>query len=529
MNPRPEPTSSAPQEPWWPLTLPAAANGWDALHAPIASLLLGADDLLRWGLRSAAIASATQASADELDRVRRLRLAALVDYARAHSPLYAQRLAGLPHGASLEQLPVTGRDLLMGDFDRWVTDPQLRLKDVQAFIADPSRVGEPYLGRYAVWTSSGTSGLPGIYVVDADAMAIYEALSSMRSACGMAAPTLWQAMMGGSRIALVAATTGHFAGIVTWERVRRLHPWLGLTARAFSILEPIDRLVAALNEWQPAMLSSYPSMLALLADEQAAGRLRIAPQLLMSGGETLPAAQSHWLAERFACPIRDEYGASECMNMAFSCAEGSLHLNADWVILEPVDERGRSVPPGEPSADVLLTNLCNHVQPILRYPLGDRLTVLAGRCDCGCPLPRIRVSGRHDDVLRLPDREGRAVRILPLALETLIEELGDVGSFQVRQTAADRLSIRLQSMPTSDRQALWAALQRRLSRWLDLQGVRARVELDPEPPAIDPRTGKLRRVIAATATRDALRPAADPVARARQRKWPASGSRSAGP
>jgi phenylacetate-coenzyme A ligase PaaK-like adenylate-forming protein len=503
-------------------------SGWETLRDPVACLLLGVDDLLRWGLRTATIVGATQASANEIDRLRRQRLSALVGCARHRSPLYAERLAGLPDDAPLERLPITSREHLMGDFDRWVTDPQLQLDEIREFIADPSRIGEPYLGRYAIWTSSGTSGIPGIYVIDADALAVYEALSSTRSACGVAGPTLWQAMLGGSRIAMVAATSGHFAGIATWERMRRLHPWLGLTARAFSILEPIDRLVAALNDWQPAMLSSYPSLLTLLAEEQAAGRLQIAPQLLMSGGETLPAAQAHWLAERFGCPVRDEYGASECMNMAFSCGEGNLHLNADWVILEPVDDRGRPVPPGEPSADVLLTNLCNHVQPILRYPLGDRVTLLPGRCECGCPLPRLRVSGRHDDVLQLPDQTGREIRILPLALETLIEELGDVGSFQVRQTAADRLSIRLQTDPSIDRATLWTALQARLARWLALQGVHARLELDPEPPAVDPRTGKLRRVIARPAAQEAIRRTAPLAGRARPRRSPGSGSHSAG-
>lgn len=503
-------------------------GSWESLRDPFACLLLGVDDLLRWSLRSATILGATQASTNEIERLRRQRLCALVEWARRRSPLYAERFAGLPDDAPLDRLPVTGRDCLMSEFDRWVTDPQLHLDEIREFIADPSRIGEPYLGRYAIWTSSGTSGMPGIYVIDADALAVYEALSSTRSACGVAGPTLWQAMLGGSRIAMVAATTGHFAGIATWERMRRLHPWLGLTARAFSILEPIDRLVAALNDWQPAMLSSYPSLLTLLAEEQAAGRLQIAPQLLMSGGETLPAAQAHWLAGRFGCPVRDEYGASECMNMAFSCGEGNLHLNADWVILEPVDDRGRPVPPGEPSADVLLTNLCNHVQPILRYPLGDRVTLLPGRCECGCPLPRLRVSGRHDEVLQLPDQTGRMIRILPLALETLIEELGDVGSFQVRQTKADHLSIRLQNDPSADREALWDALHGRLARWLALQGVRASLELDPDPPTADPRTGKLRRVIAAPAALAALRRTVPPADRARPRSSHGSGSRSAG-
>jgi putative adenylate-forming enzyme len=488
------------------------------LKDPFAAVMLGADDLLRWSLRCASAWSTTQAGADQIEVLRRRRLAALLAHARKHSPLMRTLLSDRPDDAPLDTLPITGREQLMSEFDRWVTDPAVRLDDIRAFIADPTRAGEPYLGRYAVWTSSGTTGVPGIYVSDPDALAIYEALSTTRSACGGAATPLWQAMIGGCRIAMVAATTGHFAGFVTWERMRRLHPWLALTARTFSILEPIDRLVDELNDWQPMLVSSYPSLLALLGRERRAGRLRIAPQLLMSGGETLPPSQAHWLEESFACPVRDEYGASECMNIAWSCDEGALHLNADWTILEPVDERGKEVPLGTPSADVLLTNLANHVQPILRYPLGDRVTLLPGYCECGCPLPRLRVSGRHDDVLQLPDRSGQPVTILPLALETLIEEHSGIGAFQVEQTAVDRLAIRIHTGPTEDRNAIWSNLEKRIAHWLDLQGVQARVTLDTRLPEPNPSSGKLRRVVAIKHAPGPLKPAVRPGSPTRRRR-----------
>jgi len=360
-------------------------------------------------------------------------------------------------------------------------------------------------------------------------MAVYEALTSARSACGRAAPTLWQAMLGGSRIALIAATTGHFAGFVTWERMRRLHPWLELSARTFSILEPLDQIVDQLNEWDPAMISSYPSLLAMLADERRAGRLKVRPKLLMSGGETLPPAEAHALARAFDCPVHDEYGASECMNIAWSCEQGALHLNADWVILEPVDEQMRLVPPGTASTDVLITNLMNHVQPIIRYPLGDRVTLVRGDCECGCPLPRIRVNGRHDDVIRLPGTHGKSVGILPLALETLVEEQPGIGSFQVVQTASDQLSIRIRTEASIDRATAWRSLEHRILRWLALQGVQARVALDAALPELDARTGKLRRVIASGRDEQApISRAGRPAARPRPRSVRGSRSHSQG-
>ena len=93
--------------------------------------------------------------------------------------------------------------------------------------------------------------------------------------------------------------------------------------------------------------------------------------MLWSGGENLSATAAAEIERTFECPILNEYGASECMSIAFSCGDGWLHVNADWVILEPVDAAHRPVPPGDASATVLLTNLANRVQPVIRYDLGE--------------------------------------------------------------------------------------------------------------------------------------------------------------
>ncbi len=55
------------------------------------------------------------------------------------------------------------------------------------------------------------------------------------------------------------------------------------------------------------------------------------------------------------------------------CAHGLFHVNSDWYILEPVDEDYRPVAPDVGSHTVLITNLANRVQPLIRYDLGDRV------------------------------------------------------------------------------------------------------------------------------------------------------------
>jgi hypothetical protein len=70
---------------------------------------------------------------------------------------------------------------------------------------------------------------------------------------------------------MIVALGGHFAGVVSWERVRSANPWVRALTRSFSVLEPIDALVDALNDWDPQVIASYPTTLLLLAAERDAG------------------------------------------------------------------------------------------------------------------------------------------------------------------------------------------------------------------------------------------------------------------
>jgi putative adenylate-forming enzyme len=437
-----------------------------------------------------------------VDAARRRRFDALVRFARAHSRFYQDLYHGFPEeGSGLTQLPVVTKQALMARFDDWVTDTAITRTGVDAFLVDRAHIGERYLDRYIVWKSSGSTGEPGIYVQDDEALGVYDALiASQLAKPPLAGRCAWGAFAKGGRAALIAATGDHFASITSWERVCRANPWTN--ARGFSVMQPLPELVDALNAYQPAFLASYPTMLSLLAEERRAGRLQITPVLLWSGGEYLSTTAAGDIERAFNCPLINEYGASECMSIAFSCRQGWLHVNADWVILEAVDADYRPMPAGEASATVLLTNLANRVQPVIRYDLGDSVIAKPDSCTCGSPLPVIRVEGRRDDVvsLRTPDRH--VVRLLPLALTTVIEDAVQVHHFQLVQTGADQLRLRLDIEDGPAKRAAWHAASRALHAYLVSQSLpNVRVVLDTRGPVPDIRSGKLREVIVATSGR----------------------------
>ncbi|MDZ5460413.1 AMP-binding protein [Azohydromonas lata] len=456
-------------------------------------------DLLRAGATAWDVVSGSRADAAMLAQRQRQHLAELLRSAQAHSPWYASQLPADAARLPLTALPVQRRRELMRHFNDWVCDRQVRRADVDAFVHDAGRMAQPFMGRYTIWESSGTSGEPGIFLQDASAMAVYDSLESLRY--GNASPSwTWPMPLGlGERIAFVGATDGHFASCVSVQRLRQRHPWMTPNLQVFSILQPVDTLVRALNEWRPSIIATYPTAAALLAEQAQTGALRIAPREIWTGGETLEPALRRHVQQVFDCRMRNSYGASEFLAMGWECEHGAMHLNSDWVILEPVDDDYRPVPPGQQSTRVLLTNLANKVQPLIRYELEDQITFSPHPCACGSALPVIHIDGRGDDLLRMDARTGGTVLLLPLALSTVMEEHARVYDFQLRQCDGRTLALRL-GQPTHEAADALRRCRQALQQFGEAQGLAPIKLLDETTlPMVRSRSGKLRRVLACEA------------------------------
>ena len=427
------------------------------------------------------------------------RLSSLL-YALAHgSSLYAHHLRDyLDPSVQLRSLPVISKAELMARFDEWVTDPEITLAGLQAFTADPKRIAEPYLGRYVVWESSGSSGQPAIFVQDAHTVAINDALESLRRSPYTPTSHDVESQNFDERVAFVGVTTGHFASMVQMRRLQLLYPWAAQALRNISILQPMETVVRELNAFGPSIVATYPSVALALAEKQAAGALHIAPHAIWTGGENLSAAARARIAALMHCEVHNHYGASEFLSIASECSSGHLHANTDWLILEPVDEHFRPVPPGHASATTLLTHLGNRVQPLLRYDLGDQITLATGPCDCGSPLPVIQVSGRNDPPLQMRGgKDAKPVVLLPLALTTLLEEEAGLYEFQLRQRDGQTLELQIpQTGPMAD--AALARGGRALQHFARQQGVPTlHIRMRPGVDLQRGHSGKVPRVIPA--------------------------------
>ncbi|TAJ81805.1 phenylacetate--CoA ligase family protein [Reyranella sp.] len=422
----------------------------------------------------------------------RARLADMVAHARAGSPYYGELYRHLPDRIeSVEQLPVTDKKMLMERFDEWCTDRAVALEAAEALVDDPSRIGEWFLEKYTLVTTSGTTGRRGIFVIDDRTMAVVTAMMFRWIGDWLSLGDFLKIIARRGRSAMIMATGGHFASAVAAARLKKR---LGRRVEVLSAHTPMTELVERLNRFQPAMIAPYASMAALLADEQEAGRLLIDPVLLVLSAEGLPQAEYGRIARVFDTKVGNSYAASECMFFSCMCREGWLHVNSDWVAFEPVDADYRPVAPGEQSHTILISNLANRVQPILRYDLGDSVFQRPDPCPCGNPLPAIRVQGRSADVVTFRT-SGGDVRLPPLALTQPIEAVRGVTLFQLAHSEQERLELRLQITPTANADTVWREAEAGLRNVLAEHGLdHIVVERGGEPPE-QGHGGKFREVI----------------------------------
>jgi phenylacetate-CoA ligase len=212
------------------------------------------------------------------------------------------------------------------------------------------------------------------------------------------------------------------------------------------------------------MLVAYASMLRLLAFEQVAGHLRIAPDLVFSASEVLTGEARRRVNQAWGKQPFDVYAATEAAGIASECRiHAGLHLFEDLVVTEVVDGDNQPVPPGVPGEKVLVTVLFGRTQPLIRYEMSDSI-ILSHRvlCPCGRPYRLIEgVQGRIEEALSFPAQSGGQVTVRPAVFHSVMDAVPAEGWQLVQEP--DRLVVLLAGVPDSfDEDGLADRLRREL-------------------------------------------------------------------
>jgi phenylacetate-coenzyme A ligase PaaK-like adenylate-forming protein len=262
------------------------------------------------------------------------------------------------------------------------------------------------------------------------------------------------------------------------------------------VFAPIEDTVARLNEYQPEFVTGYTSSLEALAREQRHGRLHLGSlRGLTNTSEPLAPDARALIEKAFGVRVSDCYLMAECLALTTGCPySGGAHVNSDLAMLEVVDDEYRPVPDGVPGAKVLVTNLYNFVQPLIRYEVGDVVTMSPSPCPCGSPLPLVAsVGGRTKE--RFWVEAGGEVREIPYYLFLAgLHHCTDLAEHQVLQTEHNQFVVRVAPQPGKTVSAARVGELVRQSVAAEGLANRLRVEVEvvDEIPR-DPGSGKMAR------------------------------------
>lgn len=426
-------------------------------------------------------------SAERIAHAQRAGLRRLVQHAVELSPFHRGRLAGIDVAdldpAEMSELPVMTKTQMMDGLDDVFTDRRLNRGAVETALASTGAEPVVIAGDYIALASGGCSGQRGIFVLDRAAVATFIACTARQPG-----PVDMLAGAAGDQsvMALVASPSAvHATGMLAALMSGGATPIRSVLVPA---TQPLSEIVERLNALQPAVLTGYASVLVRLAAEAIAGRLHIAPAAVSSTSETLLPEMRSAIRDAFGVPVLDGFGSTEGLVGKTCPNDPVLVFNTDRCIVELVDAQNRPVAPGTPSAKVLVTNLYNLAQPLIRYELTDTFVRLGDAADHG--YLRAGVQGRADDVLRYA-----LVDVHPIAIRSVMVKTLEVIDYQVRQTPCgiDVVAV------TADGAHL-DGLSDRLRRALVDGGLR-RADVSVRPvDRLDrhPVTGKLRRFVPLT-------------------------------
>ena len=408
-----------------------------------------------------------------LDELRLNRLRDLLRHAATSVPYYRDLFARLAFDperveslADLGRLPVLTKDTIRTNFDR--------------MCAAHAQGGPRY-------STTGSTGDP-----------LQFNIGTLRKAHDVAAKwraTRWWGVDIGDR-ELVAWSSP--IELKAQDRARRLRDAIlrsKLVAATALTPQKLDEFIEEIRAFRPTMLFGYPSALTLVAQHADSRGIRLNDLGIVVAfctAERLCPHQRERISRTFGCRVADGYGGRDAGFLAHECPEGGMHITAEDVIIETVDEGGHPVPAGE-AGDVVVTHLFSHDFPFIRYRNGD-VAVLSDRsCACGRGLPLIQeIQGRTNDLLIGPD----GARIHGIAFAALLRDMPGVEQFKIIQETLELTRLQLVVGAAFDRETSRQRIKEVFQHHLGRQTAVQIEEIDsiaPEP------SGKYRYVVSRVA------------------------------
>ena len=277
------------------------------------------------------------------------------------------------------------------------------------------------------------------------------------------------------------------------DRVRQLRDRLFRTEllSAFAMSQQnLDRFIRHIQQRQPKMLFGYPSSLALMAEHALAHQQRVdnlGIRVALVTSERLYEHQRDVIEKVFGCPVANGYGGRDAGFIAHQCPAGSLHISAEDMVVEIVDNDGRVLPAGE-AGEIVVTHTATSEFPFVRYRTGDVGVLASEPCSCGRGLPVLKsVEGRTTDFVTASD----GTVLHGLALIYVLRDTPGVENFRIVQESLHHTRVEVVAGELN-RAALHKAIEKPFRQRL---GQDVDITIDYVDAITRERSGKYRYVV----------------------------------
>jgi phenylacetate-CoA ligase len=358
--------------------------------------------------------------AEQLQQLQLTRLRDFLTQAGNYVPYYRELFRShdfVPKAISstrdLQRLPLTGKAEIRAQTER-----------LKASNAGP-------LERF---TTGGSSGEPLIFYRGSERVS-HDVAAKWR------ATRWWNVDIGDPEIVV----WGSPIELGTQDRIRLLRDKI-LRTELLSAFEMSSanllRFVQRIQLLKPRMLFGYPSSLALIAEYATNNGYQLdnlGIRVVFVTSERLYDHQRTVIEATFGAPVANGYGGRDAGFIAHQCPQGGMHITAEDIVVEIVDENGRVLPVGQ-KGEIVITHLCTGDFPFIRYPTGDVGSLSDTACPCGRGLPLLaEIDGRSTDFVKAID----GTVLHGLALIYVLRELPEVDAFKIIQESLATIKVQI--------------------------------------------------------------------------------------
>ena len=206
-------------------------------------------------------------------------------------------------------------------------------------------------------------------------------------------------------------------------------------------------------------IHGYPSLISLLGQYALEGKRRLNIRWVTLGAESLLENQKAIIREAFGVEPLEHYGMAEAVANVSLCPDGAMHVDEDFSAVE-------FVATDTPDCyRVVGTGFTNTAFPLIRYDVGDVVTLSDRTCDCGRPGRVVdQVDGRQEDfvIMKNGARLGRLDHIFKDSIHVKEAQIvqAKIGEMTIRVVKGNRYS-------DHDERQLREEINKRVGEYLD--------------------------------------------------------------